>query len=199
ECDPMAQGGCPASTADCDDNDDCTTDTFVPGATQCQATCDYTPITPCTGDMPTMPTMPTMPSCGDGMVNGTELCDTAASGGGACPVDAAQDCPRPSNACVIATIDGAGCNAQCGTMMLGAANGDGCCPPGASNAEDSDCEPVADCGNGIVEDGEECDGTYTGQPCVSEACITRVPSCTPGCTNVCTDMPIDPCMSEDGL
>jgi|GEM_PF-7018677 len=195
KCDPMARGGCPASTADCDDKNDCTMDTFVPGASQCQATCKHDAITPCTGDADPMPNMPNTPSCGDGMVNGAERCDTAASGSGKCPVVPA-DCPPSANACVVAVVQGTACNARCDTMMLGAANGDGCCPAGASNAEDNDCEPVAECGNNIREDGEECDGTFTGAACVSEACVTRVPSCTATCTNRCEET-IEPCMSED--
>jgi hypothetical protein len=35
-------------------------------------------------------------------------------------------------------------------------SGDGCCPPGATNATDSDCAPK--CGNKVVERGETCDG-----------------------------------------
>ena len=34
-------------------------------------------------------------------------------------------------------------------------SGDGCCPPGATNATDNDCPPS--CGNGVVERGETCD------------------------------------------
>jgi hypothetical protein len=128
------------------------------------------------------------------MVNGTELCDTAAVGSGRCPVDPLLDCPTPANACIVATIEGTGCNARCGTMMLGPADGDECCPAGASNAEDSDCEPVAECGNNIREAGEECEGSYTGTPCVSEACVTRVGTCSATCMNVCEETPIEPCM-----
>lgn len=199
KCDPMAPGMCPASTADCDDNDACTTDRFVPGANQCQATCERTPITPCTGDTdptPGMPTTPTAPSCGDGIVNGTERCDTTASGVGKCPVDAALDCPRPTDVCVVATIDGAGCSAQCGTMVRGPMNGDGCCPSGTSNAADDDCAPAAECGNGVVEQGEECDGAYNGPSCESEMCVTRVSSCTSACTNLCEATPIDMCPAD---
>ena len=48
-------------------------------------------------------------------------------------------------------------------------SGDGCCPPGATNATDDDCPPS--CGNGVVERGERCDG---------DSCPTTCPVPPPG-------------------
>jgi hypothetical protein len=135
--------------------------------------------------------------CGDGVVNGTELCDPkAAAGSGKCPTDAKLDCPEPKDVCTAATIEGSGCAAKCGTTVRLPMSGDGCCPPGASNAEDSDCKPTQECGNGMREGDEQCDGTYTGAPCVSEKCNMRVASCTKDCKNSCVDMPVADCVPD---
>jgi hypothetical protein len=200
KCDPMAAAGCPASLADCDDEDMCTTDTFVPGADPCQASCKHVDVTPC-GETGTTPTMPTMPTCGDGMMNGTELCDIAAtSGSGKCPV--ASDCTVPADPCLVAAIVGTGCNAMCGTTARVAADDDGhCCPPSTS-ANDNDCKPelpAAECGNGRREGTEECDGEYAGPAgsCESDECTMRVPSCNlVTCTNACEEISMEPpCMT----
>ena len=51
--------------------------------------------------------------------------------------------------------------------------GDGCCPAGANSTNDDDCAPS--CGNGVKEEGEECDGSDCpkscddGNPCTVDA------------------------------
>jgi hypothetical protein len=45
-------------------------------------------------------------------------------------------------------------------------DGDRCCPAGAGPGDDADCGPVAACGNGQIDAGEECDGGgECGQDC----------------------------------
>lgn len=164
-------GACPAS---CDDGQTCTADTLSNAGT-CQAACVNTAITaPADGDgcCPSGETTATdndcAPGCGDGVVNGTELCDTAiTSGPGACPTDCDDGV-----ACTTDTLTlGGTCQAACtNTTITTPANGDTCCPAGANANDDSDCAPV--CGNGVIEAPEQCDigDTVPGDGC-SATCV----------------------------
>lgn len=111
------------------------------------------------------------PVCGNGALEPGEACDTGiGSGPGACPVS----CTAP-DACDIATPVGTGCDVTC--MVIGSittcTDGDGCCAPGCSSANDDDCAP--DCGNGRLDPGETCDLAI---PVGSGACPT-VATCVP--------------------
>ena len=78
-----------------------------------------------------------------------------------CP--GAEACP--SNAyCTPYILRGAGtCNAACVAMPItGCAGGDGCCPPGCTTANDSDCQLI--CGNGVVDDRRELRPRDHGRP-----------------------------------
>ena len=96
--------------------------------------------------------LPIVVTCGDGVVDSPELCDTAIleSEPGACPTDCTTGDP-----CLVGTLVGGGtCGAFCDEVEITLpANGDGCCPAGAHAANDDDCAAV--CGNGICEPGEE--------------------------------------------
>ena len=120
--------------------------------------------------------------CGNGAVEAGETCD------GDCPVA----CPPPSASCVVAVLVGgsATCDARCEDRPVTTPIADDfCCPEGASKAEDRDCP--AECGNGIVEEGEACEpATTTGCPLDAAACDDGV-ACTrdtpsgEGCLAVC--------------
>jgi hypothetical protein len=87
--------------------------------------------------------------CGDGIVQGQELCD---------PASAAVPCPTScadANPCTEDVLSGssADCTAQCKfNTITKAAPGDDCCPAGATPETDADC--AAEC----TSTNEVCDG-----------------------------------------
>jgi cysteine-rich repeat protein len=167
-------GACPTS---CDDANACTTDVLV-GAGGCQAQCQHTEITdahdgdgccPAGQNHGTDSDCPE--SCGDGVVDPGESCDTAIPAGqpGACPTSCDD-----GDACTTDTLHSAGtCNASCSHDPITLpTDGDGCCPAGNNNNNDSDCAPV--CGNGVVEAGETCDdGNHDDGDGCSHTCQTE--------------------------
>jgi len=87
--------------------------------------------------------------CGDGGLDDGETCDPPAS----CPA-ACDD----GDVCTSDALTGSAdnCDVRCAaTPLTACAGGDGCCPAGCSNADDSDCSP--DCGDGDLDSGETCD------------------------------------------
>jgi len=95
--------------------------------------------------------------CGNGVVDGDETCDPGISSGnpGACPTLCGDSDP-----CTQDEITGPECKKSCThTQVTEARHSDGCCPPGASAATDSDCGTY--CGNGALETGETCDPGIT--------------------------------------
>ncbi|MCA9669317.1 MAG: VWA domain-containing protein [Myxococcales bacterium] len=206
-CDPGLPAGAPgACPKNCDDNDACTQDTIVGGA--CNLTCNHVTITqPAGGDGCCPPGQTSLtdsdcqPVCGNGVVEAGELCDVAIAAGqpGACP----QSC-TDNDVCTRDTLAGSGCSATCThTRITQAAAGDGCCPPGASAATDSDC-PAA-CGNGVVDPGESCDsGIAAGQPGAcptscddNDPCTHDVLHAAP-CFTKCTHSAITQAVDGDG-
>jgi cysteine-rich repeat protein len=161
-------GSCPTS---CDDGVACTTDTLANPGT-CMAACSHTTITmPKNGDgcCPAGATHATdtdcPASCGDGVVEAGETCDTAIkTGAGSCPTTC-----NDGIACTKdALVSGGTCQAVCTfTPITMPINNDMCCPAGANANDDNDCKPV--CGNGVVEAGEQCDdgNTVNGDGCSS--------------------------------
>ena len=88
--------------------------------------------------------------CGDGIVQGKELCDPA-SAAVPCPTS----CEVDANPCVKAVLagDSASCTAECKHSTITAlVAGDECCPAGATPATDADC--AAAC----TSTPEVCDG-----------------------------------------
>ncbi|HVV85096.1 MAG TPA: DUF4215 domain-containing protein [Kofleriaceae bacterium] len=164
-------GACPTS---CDDGDACTSD--VASGTACQASCEHAPITALvTGDgcCPAGATLATdgdcSPVCGNGVVEPGETCDTGiASGAGACPTEAS--CNDGFTCTGDSLAMGGTCQAVCHHDPITLpANGDGCCPAGATPATDDDCVPG--CGNGVVDPGETCDtGIFAGPGRCVTAC-----------------------------
>jgi cysteine-rich repeat protein len=199
-------GSCPTA-ASCDDGNPCTTDS-VEGEGTCNAKCKHDPITtPKSGDMCCPPGANSgndsdcAASCGNGIVDPGEKCDTGiASGKGSCPTSCDD-----GDACTKDTLlDPGTCNAQCqSTPITTAANNDGCCPPGANSSNDNDC--AASCGNGVVDPGETCDtGIHGGRgSCPTscddgDACTTDTLQNAGTCTAACASTPITTPANDDG-
>jgi cysteine-rich repeat protein len=141
-------------------------------------------------------------TCGNGVVDTMfgETCDTGvASGADACPT-ACDD----GMACTSDVLEGTGCETRCiNEPITAAANGDGCCPSGATSLTDDDCSPV--CGNSAVEAGEVCDTGITNGAGVcptscndSQACTTDVLSMGGTCMASCTNTAITAPANNDG-
>ncbi len=131
-------------------------------------------------------------TCGDGVVQPElgELCDTAASGNGACPLTC-----EGANVCSRGVLVGANCAVQCTQMAITEAiSDDGCCPAGATSTTDSDCVGV--CGNGILEGGEVCDGNCPTSCDDGVACTDDVLNGTE-CSRACDYPAITAAMSGD--
>lgn len=135
--------------------------------------------------------------CGDGSVSGDETCDTAIQEGiGACPTQCSI-----SGACETQHLEGSGCQARCVSDPVAAQSGDGCCAPGTSAGDDSDCRSV--CGNEILEGNETCDPSAscpTAESCKpTGACFHAALSGDPAqCTSECRMEPIVDCIGGDG-
>ena len=170
-CDTGITAGAGACPATCNDTQACTTDVLMNGGS-CQATCSNTAITmPINNDGCCPPGANSgndndcLASCGNGVVDSGETCDTAiASGTGSCPTMCID-----GNACTQNVLSNGGtCTAACSfPPITNPANGDGCCPAGANANNDNDCNPV--CGNTVIETGEQCDdgNTMNGDSCSS--------------------------------
>ena len=135
----LCDGDCPET---CDDGDACTIDALEGAARTCDAQCTREPIESCVDGDGCCPSScdanrdsDCAPECGNGVVEGNELCD------GDCP----ETCDD-GNACTIDTARGAArsCDLTCQRAPQTACiDGDGCCPAGCSPMNDADC--VLDC------------------------------------------------------
>jgi hypothetical protein len=153
---------CP-SPATCDDYDPCTADKVTGNAQQCSARCAHEPIASAKSGDGCCPRGANIgedddcaAACGDGVVSSGEACDTGLPG--SCPTRTI--CERMDRDCMRGRLVGSGCNAQCEEQAVTEPNDDdGCCPSGASLADDNDCAPS--CGDGVVTWGngvfEQCD------------------------------------------
>ncbi|HKU44892.1 MAG TPA: hypothetical protein VJR89_42325 [Polyangiales bacterium] len=188
---------CPSN---CNDNDVCTAD-FVEGE-GCQRSCGHRDLGPnrntkdgcCPNGANSTTDADCSADCGNNLVEPPELCD------GNCPTVAMCN---DSMACTRDFVDGTGCMQKCGhTDITTPANNDGCCPqngtPRANANNDDDCRP--DCGNGIKEGTELCDGADCpmscpddGNPCTRERLEGE--ACQRRCTveRITTAMPGDSC------
>ena len=167
----VCDGNCPSS---CDDGNACTSDGASGQASSCDRVCTHTAITACQGgDGCCAPgcnnsnDSDCSPSCGDHVVNNGERCD------GNCPTSCVD-----TNACTSDVLSGsaAQCNVQCSHNAITACqNGDGCCPSSCNGANDDDCEP--ECGNGIVEPGEECEPASSNDANCADTCLLPATEC----------------------
>lgn len=177
-------GACPQAS-DCSDDQACTTDELANPGT-CSAACRHDEIgEPVNGDGCCPPgadigsDSDCSAACGDGVWSPeeNETCDTAIPAGapGACPT--AADC-HDDDACTEDNLLSAGtCSALCvNPPITEVGPADGCCPSGGNANSDADCAPV--CGNGVVEQGEQCDdgNTVPDDGCDAHCAIEIVPS-----------------------
>ncbi len=178
-------GACPTA---CDNSDACVVQ--VLSGDGCQSECLVSNITdfvdsdgccPASGDNTLDSDCPV--KCGNGVQESGELCDTAITAGmtGACPV--AADCVDTFACTTNELVDGGTCQAVCNNADITTpANDDGCCPLGATLANDNDCN--ASCGDGVVtpSDNETCDTAIaagmTGACPLLADCVTADP-CIP--------------------
>jgi cysteine-rich repeat protein len=209
---PGDPGACP-TLADCADSDACTNDTVISDGT-CNAVCANTPVTvigPADGCCPPGGNATNDPDCarvcGNGVVEAGETCDTGIAPGnpGACPEPA--DCVDGVACTTDVLVDGGTCTAMCQndpiTLPI---NDDGCCPPGATVADDNDCS--ASCGDGVVSPGETCDIAISpGNPgaCPTLADCADADACTSDnlvsdgtCNAICSNTPITVIGPADG-
>ncbi len=135
------------------------------------------------------------PSCGDGVLNAGEKCDSGiASGEGACE----ESCAAP--ACSTATLLGSKetCDAECVVEPIACQNYDGCCPLGCDSQSDNDCSNT--CGNDVVETPELCDGADCPDQCDSgDVCVTsNLKGEAQNCSARCELNAIETCVDGDG-
>jgi hypothetical protein len=171
-------GACPTS---CDDHIACTDDTMT--GSECTLSCAHELITTadphdgcCPANTAAKDDSNCSQTCGDGVVDLGETCDTAIPHGspGACPT--AEDCGAGASCASNLLVSAGTCSAVCMHYPIVAQlDGDGCCPPGATHGVDDDCPVV--CGNGIVEPGEICDTAIAAL--LPGACPTGCPSSDP--------------------
>jgi hypothetical protein len=202
-------GACPSAT-DCDDQVACTTDKLV--GSGCNVSCSNTSISACDssakdGCCPTGCDAKTdadcSASCGNGVVEAGESCDTAI------PVGKAGACPQSCDdkiACTVDTVVGSGCNVACSNAPISSCSGlkqDGCCPTGCNSGSDVDCP--ASCGNGVLDKGETCDTKIpagqqgacpTAKSCDDSNACTLDKLVGSGCTVACSNAPISSCSGK---
>jgi cysteine-rich repeat protein len=136
------------------------------------------------------------PKCGNGVREGSELCDGA---------DCVRSC-ETANACLVAALEGSQstCDAHCRDpeKISACKSGDDCCPEGCTNAQDSDCSKT--CGDGVVVPPELCEPTSVEKACPTSCddgnpCTKDIQTGTPQqCNVVCTNMPITAPVRGDG-
>lgn len=182
-CDPA--DSCPDS---CDDGNACTINTLLGSAANCNAVCTLETVEfcidndgCCPADCDSFDDNDCSISCGNDVVETGETCDPPGSCDTYCD---------DGDSCTIDTLVGSAsnCNSFCTTTDVSVCNdGDDCCPAGCNSLDDDDCFEV--CGNGVVEDGELCDGDCPidcddGDPCTTNFIVGSPGTCTAECVEV---------------
>ncbi|MET0388398.1 MAG: DUF4215 domain-containing protein [Polyangiales bacterium] len=151
-CDP------PGSCGECSAAPRCFNPRRSGSAERCNLRCEIVPVTACTAGDGCCPAgcsrerdADCSPSCGNGELEAGELCERGGEQPCSESCDDGDDCTRD-----VTSGSAENCSLVCGHMPITEArSGDGCCPDGISASLDSDC--VAECGNKVVEDQEQCD------------------------------------------
>ncbi len=135
-------------------------------------------------------------SCGNGVVDAGEKCDSGiGTGEGSCPNACA-----PQGMCTLGRLTGnaASCSAQCEyTVVTSCVDDDGCCPASCDYVSDSDCS--ATCNNGQIDPGETCDGNCPTSCNDNNACTTdNLIGSADNCSAECSNVPVVACTSGDG-
>ena len=204
-CDPSIASGFGSCPTQCNDSISCTDDSL--SGSECQATCVHSPITAavdgdgcCPSGASSLTDSDCSVACGNGLLEAGELCDTGiTAGAGACPTVAS--CNDNTGCTSDSVINDGSCQAACAHAPITTpANNDGCCPSGATSANDNDCAPS--CGNGVVDVGETCDTAISsgagrcpttcsdGMVCTRDV-LTNVGTCTAACTFPPITLPIN--------
>lgn len=137
------------------------------------------------------------PPCGNGRLDGGEMCDWGIPDGreGACPT--ACDAPSDSCSSVALVGDRLSCSAECVVNQAACGAGDGCCPSGCDSTTDPDCSNT--CGDGVVEGGESCDGNCPTTCDDRDGCtIDSFSGSADTCSLSCDATPISACADDDG-
>ncbi len=149
-------GDCPQSVADCPLTPAaCTSSTYTGSAQMCTAQCAISATVACIDDDACCPMgcdsttdndcQPPAPICGDGMVEGNELCD------GDCP-STVSDC-NDADACTTEMLTGSDCQSECVYQPVTSCDADGCCNGTCLN--DPDCAETDLCGQPVSQNTNE--------------------------------------------
>ncbi len=206
-CDTAIATGAGACPKTCSDGVPCTDDLLVDAQT-CNARCVFVTTTATRNGDGCCPAKAHAgidtdcpATCGNAVVEPpSETCDTGTLPG-SCPAT----CP-PAEACATWTRTSAsGCDVRCTRQAITTcANTDGCCAPGCTAANDSDCAPR--CGNAVVEPTETCDrGITAGHTGACPASCGDNDSCTldfargssESCSRVCSHVQVTACGGGD--
>lgn len=163
---------------------DCPADAYASGTVCRPADGDCDLAESCDGTGPDCPADSVAPSTTECRSTAGD-CDEAENCDGVnvdCPVDdfnTGATCRPSTGPCDPAELCG-GASVDCPPSLIitGCANDDGCCPAGCNANNDDDCSSI--CGNGIVEEGEQCDdgNSIDGDGC-SAVCILEGPDAIP--------------------
>jgi len=204
-CDAGSDKPCLAS---CDDGDACTVDMMSGSVAACSVMCGHMPAEAnaktkdgcCPPGANNSVDADCDASCGDGVVSGTEACDTKSAKG--CPTTCDDMDP-----CTVDTLTGSACSAKCSHEPVTKNEaGDGCCLPGTTEAEDSDCKfecyDAADCAGGGECKEPNCSGNKCGFKAKTGDCDSGKGTCqSDGSCKAkprCGDGKVDPGEKCDG-
>jgi cysteine-rich repeat protein len=186
-CDPIS-----SCVQTCSSSNACLSAVLSGAADDCTSECELVPVTACDDGDDCCPSGCTETSdddcsadCGDGVI------DRAA--GETCEAGSATPCPANCNdndPCTrdLRTGSAANCNVVCThTAIVLPQDGDNCCPEdvGANANNDDDCDP--ECGNGVREGSELCDGNCPaacsdGMACTADQLVGSAGSCNARCS-----------------